>query len=334
MIYSVYILIFFIFTFVAHCANPFLMDLKQYYYRELSHDDYKEIQKKLETIDISTFIRESYDQDASIYNLSSFQDFYNRITKGINQKIIDEKNGLFPKKELIKIGRGGDRCVVCYVSMNGKYPDYLKTFINRLKEVGFNGYCLSYLGGWPNPTGKEIKYIAIPYSFKLFAMLEASMKGFTNVLWVDSACYPLKNIEPLFDYIKSNGALFHLIKDPKREVRYILSPAFNLLENITGIDVESASNYINASVLGFKMDRSDVQDILKEFQEFLELGIPFLSCYPEEYILTSILNQKKYQSLLNRTFPNLEIRSNEEETMAEFEKWRLLNFYFYNRKGR
>ena len=75
MIYSVYILIFFIFTFVAHCANPFLMDLKQYYYRELSHDDYKEIQKKLETIDISTFIRESYDQDASIYNLSSFQDF-------------------------------------------------------------------------------------------------------------------------------------------------------------------------------------------------------------------------------------------------------------------
>ncbi len=144
-----------------------------------------------------------------------FGDFLGRCTRSIYQTLIDPEKEFFPKQELVKINNSGDRCVVCCVPFGGKYPGYLQTIAEGLIETGLNGYFLYYLGGWPNPTGKEIRYVAVPYSFKIFAMVEAKRLGFNHVLWVDLACYPLKNIEPLFDIIAKNGALLNW---PKRQV--------------------------------------------------------------------------------------------------------------------
>ena len=126
-----------------------------------------------------------------------------------------------------------------------------------LSQTGFNGYFLCQIGGYPNPTGKEICYAGVPYAFKIFMMLEAYMKGFTNVLWIDSACLPLNDPTPLFDEIEKNETLFHLYPTHHTSVSYIFDSTRQLLGELTGTDVLHA-NYLVTIVFGLKMTAEKV----------------------------------------------------------------------------
>lgn len=44
-----------------------------------------------------------------------------------------------------------------------------------------------------------------PYAFKLYAMEHVRNLGYTSVLWLDSSCYAVANVEPIFQIIESKG---------------------------------------------------------------------------------------------------------------------------------
>jgi hypothetical protein len=44
-----------------------------------------------------------------------------------------------------------------------------------------------------------------PYAFKIYAIEEALKKGYTKILWLDSSCYAVKDIQPVFDIIDKEG---------------------------------------------------------------------------------------------------------------------------------
>jgi len=134
--------------------------------------------------------------------------FERRMGIGINAILIDEEKGLLPQVIFEKIGKGGECCVVSYASYNRYYPDLLKDLLPALASTGFNGYFYARIGGYPTPTGKEAKYAATPYGFKIPLIIEAFEKGFENVLYLDSACLPLTNCTPIFKLIDRNGCFF------------------------------------------------------------------------------------------------------------------------------
>lgn len=315
--------------------NPFQVELGDMEGRELTSEDYVEIQKRIRQIDIRKLITEKYESECKNGNFTSFNDLFARCTKSIHQTLIDPEKGFIPQKELVKINNGGDRCVVCSVPFGGKYPTYVKTLIEGLKETGFNGYFLYYIGGWPNPTGREIRYVAVPYCFKIFAMVEAYSLGFNHVLWIDSACYPLRNIEPLFDIIARDGALLNWFCAAGDCVRYIFPGTRKLLSDLTGVNVLRAK-FINSIVMGIKMDSPQAMRFVQKYYELVELGTPFLSCFPEEFVFTAIINEGTYPNWIANSPPKLVKGSvkRADDSPKEFDLIRREGVFFYHRKGR
>jgi hypothetical protein len=47
----------------------------------------------------------------------------------------------------------------------------------------------------------------VPYAFKAYALLQASL-GANVLLWMDSSIYPIRSLEPLWDFIENHGFWF------------------------------------------------------------------------------------------------------------------------------
>lgn len=270
-------------------ANPFTIDFSPK--KELTHEDYLDVQNKLRSKDISTFLETLYPQNSS---LASYEDFLARISKGFNQILIDPSKGQYPIKKLQKIGNGGKNCIVCCIPFNEPYPSSLHELIDGLEKVGFNGHIYYRVGGFPNPTGNEIQYAGVPYCFKIFAMLEAYQLGFSYLMWVDARARSLKDPKPLFKQLKKVGALINWASVEAQKT-YILPQTEKLLQDRTGTLV-TKHPYVNSIVFGLNMNAPLVDDFITSYYELVDEGTPFLSCFPEEWVFTAIFGQTKYQS--------------------------------------
>lgn len=314
--------------------NPFLIGIGDK--TKISNKDYTQIQVKLRALNIENPLRKRYPNPSKGH--LPYSHFYRRCTIGKNLVLIDPNRDLFPTRVLKKIGEGGeDNCIVCFASLNGRYPNYLNTLERGLREQGYKGYFLCYQGAWPNPTGKEIKFIGIPYSFKVFAMVEAHSLGFRNVLWLDSACYPVRDINPLFEIISKQGGLLYAKPLPKDHWKGLLPKTRTELLKLTGTDVLGKNiYYIFAGVFGMRMDTPDAQDFIKGYYQMVELGTPFLSCWPEEWVMTALIGRLTSHKIQEKTVKKLISTSplGKGDSPQEYENVKRQGFYFYLHKAR
>lgn len=270
-------------------ANPFAINFPE---KEIiTEEDFINIQNLLKAIDIKPVIEKLYIPDAGYTTL---QDFYGRCSKGVKQVLLDPERHSIPSLQLVKIGSGSEMCIVSTVPFNKKYISLIKSIPENLEATGFNGYFLYQIGGFPNPSGREIQYVGVPYCFKIFMMLEAYKLGFNKVLWVDSAVLPLRDPTPLFSWLDENGALIHGSHRPAVG-KYLFPATHQLLQDLTGTDVLN-SVYICTIVFGLKMDNNLTKNLIQSYYHMVELGTPFLSCFPEEFVLTALIGQADYAS--------------------------------------
>jgi hypothetical protein len=305
----------------ALTGNPFKIDfpIKE----NITEEDYLEIQTKLDQIDIRPFLDSFYPKDPpkNIFkpwssSLASKQDFEGRISKALHQTLAIKGKGS-PIKKLQKINKGGENCIVCYASLNGKYEDLIQNLPKELEKVGFNGHLFYMVGGFPNPTGKEIQYCGVPYCFKIFMLLEAQKLGFSKVLWIDSSFLPLKDPTPLFDWIEKEGSFLKLHESFKK---FILPKTQKYIEKITGVDVVK-STYVSAQIIGFDLSKPLPQEFIKKYYDLVELGFPFFSCFPEEYVFSSIIGQKldawKSQPYKELVFSEIKLKGKDPSWVKE-----------------
>jgi hypothetical protein len=223
------------------------------------------------------------------------KDVYERFTRSAFQTLTDEN--LSPTKNLFVIGTGGNKkdCFVCCTPVsNNRYRASLE-IKNSLEEVGYNGHLLLFQGGFPNPTGTEMKYAGVPYSFKVFMMLEAKKLGFEKVIWLDSACYALNNPQRLFDILYEDDILFRSFPPPMFSTydQVVLPQTVTLLNRLTNTEIRDAQK-ICSIVFGLNMCSPKIENFVKEYYEMVKLGLPFLSYYPEEVVYSAILNKPEY----------------------------------------
>lgn len=270
---------------VIRGPNPFALDLEE---QGSSIEDYQHLQDKLRKVSIAPIIKMLFEECLPRENYTYYEDFLYRCTRGTHQKMVDVGEGVYPEVRLEKLGRGGDQCIVCYVSLNGGYTKLLDSVIENLKKMRFNGYFLSFRGAWP--SADTVKYAAIPYSFKMCAMMEAYKRGFNHVLWMDAALLPKRNIQPIFNLLRSSGSVFSYIG---RASFYIFPATARFLSEWSGKDFSSECFHFQDQILGLKMDRPEVRLFIKDYLELLELGTPFLSCFPNEFVNAAIILKNK-----------------------------------------
>jgi hypothetical protein len=265
--------------------NPFSINFPEK--QDLTDSDYITVQNLLREINIEPLLHEHYVPNQGY---TTFDDLKGRCQKGIKLVLIDPEKGLFPVRYLEKIGKGSDMCLVSWVSFNNKYASLVTAIPEALRKLGFNGYFLYQVGGYPNPTGKEIQYAGVPYAFKIFMMLEAQKLGYNKVFWVDSSMLPLRDPTPLFNQLEENGAFIPECTNHNYHKKYIFPKTRELLKELTTTDVIAVRHFCTA-LFGLKMDAEKVEKFIESYYELVALGLPFISCFPEEFVFSAIMEK-------------------------------------------
>lgn len=317
--------------------NPFLIDIPDK--DEYTFEEYKYIQYKLSQINIDDLLKSFY---PPIHHFYEYNDFRNRCTNGLRQKMIDVQINSLPKKHLYKVGDGNNKnCIVCCTPFSHENTEYKNNYnknsrynasqdiLTSLKEVGYNGFFYLFNGGFPNPTGTEMKYAGVPYCFKIFMMLEAKKKGFEKIIWIDSNCYAVNNPQKLFDILDSQETLLHVLDYGNNYNAMSFKHTIDLLNSITNSDIHSAS-YIGTIVFGLNVQSDIIMKIIDEYYDMVKLGFPFLSIFPEEIVLTSIFNKSEYKHLLYRNNDSSKLQIHEDR--LDMNSARENGYYFLHRK--
>lgn len=254
--------------------------------------DFQKIEKiLLEKKDLS-YLEDLYSKQKqqANYRLGYLSEFLSRIYAGFDMKLLD-KNGQFSSLKEIKIGKGGKDCIVSYASYNDPYPTYIKELPALLEKVGFNGMFIYQIGGYPTPNGEEIKYLGIPYAFKIFMMQEACKRGYSKVVWIDSAIIPNRDPKPLFEWLGKNSILISGPKLKKNQYAFHVLPiARQAMIDVTNLDVLNGYHYCRAGVFGMNMDSEEGSLFLAKYMELLEKVTPFFTGRPEQFVYMSIVH--------------------------------------------
>jgi hypothetical protein len=284
-----------------HLENPFLLDVEDK--ETYDFQDYVEIQEKLQEKNLDVFLESLYPEEKM---RTTLEEMKRRTCKGIHQIMIDLSSNEVPTIQLFKVGNGGDgkNCIVCYKSLFISRYDASSTILQSLEEAGFNGHFMLLAGGFPNPSGTEMKYAGVPYSFKIFMMLEAKKRGFERVLWIDSVCYALNNPEPLFELLKRDDAIFRAFAPncfaPDTCKNIVFPRTIELLSQLVQRDIRNDTN-VNSIVFGLNFNSPKINQFINEYYEMVKLGLPFLSSFPEEIVFTSLFNKPEYHYLFKNS---------------------------------
>ncbi len=283
--------------------NPFLFEIPEEFAEENAY--FKRLEENIQKTNISEIIETLFNEEKKNFGLTEkdLQEvkthLSKRVFRGVNQKFYADNL----TKCLIKINKGSSCCVVTTVDgSNLRNPELIQQSIKNLEALGFDGYFYYRIGGFPNPTGKEIRYAALPYSFKVFLMLEAHRLGFSHVLWIDSRLIPIRSIDPIFDVIKRHHAF--LIKDKVMIRANFLSQALQKLTELTGLDPLTQYR-ITTPIFGLDFSFAPATQVVDSYYQCCESGLPFLSVFPEEHVLSCIFSKyKNHFPFTNHLYPS------------------------------
>lgn len=313
-------------------GNPFFFEFPKNSSEENAF--FSEVQENIKKANIPEKIEKIFEEEREKFCLNDGEiaDLKNhlqkRILRGVDQKFTASNL----TKKLTKIHNGSSCCVVTTVDgSNLRNPELIQQMIKNLEAIGFNGYLYHRIAGFPNPTGLEMRYAAIPYSFKIFLMIEAYKMGFTHILWVDSRLLPIRSIDPIFTVIKKHHAF--LIKDKMMVRANFVSQALEKLNELTGVD-PLLQYRIATPVFGLDFSFPPTFQVLSSYYKCCESGLPFLSVFPEEHVLSCIFSRlKNYffytDSLYPTKFKNLWIYDEDESLENSFEYAHKKKFFFF-----
>lgn len=150
----------------------------------------------------------------------------------------------------------------CIVTFANRHNNYIKALARMVDSLRYN-----WDGGFMAFTSEESigapSHLDQPYAFKLYAIEKALDAGYTQILWIDSSCYAIRPIQPVFDHINEHG--------------YIMQDAGHFIGTWTndrtleyfGINRDEAMNmrcYGNAGFLGLDFENGKAKQFFYEWK--------------------------------------------------------------------
>lgn len=155
---------------------------------------------------------------------------------------------------------------MAFANHRGNYLKGLSRLKNSLKQVGFDGKFLGFMGeqiiGAPN-------HLDNPYAFKIYAIRKALAAGYTKILYLDCSVFAVRNVQPIFDIIDRDG--------------YAMQESGHYLDNwindealqYFGIQRQALKGvvmYGNAGLLGLDFNRPIARDFFRMWEASMLAG--------------------------------------------------------------
>lgn len=262
----------------AEVPNPFEIDFPKK--KELTLEDYESIQIRIREKNFEELVESVY-PSGFLYTKS---DLLRRISSFTKQTIIAKERNLFPKKVHLKGDESNSNCIVLGCSYDKNYPQLLLELVGGLREIGYKGSIYYRIGGFPNPTGEEVRFAAVPYAMKMFMLLEAYHLGYKHVLWLDCSAWPLKPLDYCFEKIEKEGLI---VESGRANIQVLIPQTRAILEKAFEMDFSKAP-HVAGWLLGFNMEAPFVKRIFEDYYATVRKGTPFISITPEESVLTAL----------------------------------------------
>lgn len=162
------------------------------------------------------------------------------------------------------------KCVVSFANQNNRYLKNLSRLGESLSNFGRPNFDGDFLGFVGEASCGAPKHEENPYAFKIYCIQKAIDAGYTQILWLDSSCFAIKNIQPIFDEIERNGMIF-------QEAGHCLEKWCND-ETLKYFDIsrEAAMSMPmigNAGFLGLNMSNVGATVFFNEWKKAMEAGM-------------------------------------------------------------
>lgn len=96
------------------------------------------------------------------------------------------------------------RCIVSFCNSRGRYRENML----RLKKSLVGKFDGDFLGFDGEDSIGAPSHLENPYAFKIFAIQKAIEAGYTSVLWLDSSCFAVADLTPVFTSLEVEGFIF------------------------------------------------------------------------------------------------------------------------------
>lgn len=169
-------------------------------------------------------------------------------------------------------------CITTYISCDSAYLKKLHALIIALRSTGFSGHFIYRIGGWPATDQGSLECVDVPYSFKIFSILEAKQLGYQNCLWLDACMVPKKCIDPVFDSIEKTGIFYYSLINYSHQnhvQEFALQAMGSSLEEFLNIPP------LTTIVIGLDLSNTTSLQLLEDWRRIAEEKLGFLSFIPE-----------------------------------------------------
>lgn len=159
----------------------------------------------------------------------------------------------------------GRKVIVSFANKNGVYVKNLARLSDSLRN-NFDGDFIAFIG--EKSCGAE-PHLDNPYNFKIHCIQKAIDAGYEQVLWLDTSCFAVKNVQPIFDEIVKDGFIF-------QDIGFTLDQWCNDFAlsyfSLTRQEAKDIKLIGNAGFLGIDFSKQKGHDFFNKWKESMEAG--------------------------------------------------------------
>jgi hypothetical protein len=236
-------------------------------------------------------------KEHNIIELDRSYAFYNRV---LQRLMLIGPNREMPVLKKLFLGGAApsdlSRCIVFYVSYNESlhpfdkdsvYSEKMLKVIQELETEGYKGHVLFRIGGYPLIEQGGIRLAHVPYSFKVLSLIEASILGYENVLWLDSTIHPTNDLDSVFTTLSEDG-VFLLGTSVTMNLDYDYGLLSDIALTYSSLNKEDLFHIeqISAAIIGISFKNSRGHDLIQEWYRLTGEVYPAMTLYPEQFLLS------------------------------------------------
>lgn len=157
----------------------------------------------------------------------------------------------------------------CLVTFANRQNNYIRALARMVDSLRYN-----WDGGFMAFTSEESigapSHLENPYAFKIYAIEKALEAGYSQILWLDSSCYAIQPIQPIFDHIDKEG---YIMQDAGHFVGVWTNDTVLKYFNLDRDEAMSMRCYGNAGFLGLDFENETAREFFHEWKESMLAGM-------------------------------------------------------------
>lgn len=157
----------------------------------------------------------------------------------------------------------------CVVTLATRKNNYIHSLARLVESLRYNwpGHLMAFIG--EDTCGAPL-HEENPYAFKIYAIEKALEAGYTQILWVDSSCFAIQPIQPVFDHIAEHG---YIMQDAGHMVGTWANDRTLKYFDLTRDEAMDIRCYGNAGFLGLDFETKDAREFFHAWKQSMLAGM-------------------------------------------------------------